>query len=217
MPVNRRASPPARKPERRRRRARKHTPVPFEPVGDVERVLALDSSSRACGWAVFDNGELVEYGHYRQQGEGHGERLTNYASWLAQMFQDWQPTRVIYEAPYQGRMRNTYGILSRYVGVIEAVHFAWSGREFEKEEAVPAHLVKKAIGAQKGKDHEQNKKIVLLLVNKRFGLNLRFKGNDISKKVTQDDDADAIALNWAWHRLYRSGDAIDDGDLEASA
>lgn len=180
-------------------------------------MLALDSSSRACGWAIFDNGELVTYGHYTQRGDGHGERLANFATWLQQMFEEWKPSRTIYEAPYQGRMRNTYGILSRYVGVIEAVHYACFGREFEKEEAVPAHLVKKAIGAQKGRDHEQNKKIVLLLVNKRFGLNLRFKGNDINKKVTQDDDADAIALNWAWHRLYRTGDAMDDGALEASA
>jgi hypothetical protein len=152
---------------------------------------------------------MMEYGHFRQHGEGHGERLANFATWLAQMFQDWQPTRVIYEAPYQGRMRNTFGILSRYVGVIEAVHFTCLGREFDKEEAVPAHMVKKAIGAPKGMNHEHNKKIVLLLVNKRFGLNLRFKGNDVAKKVSQDDDADAIALNWAWHKLYRSEESVD--------
>lgn len=209
--------PSVRPPSKRRMSRRKQKTAPFDPFDKVERVLSLDSSSRSCGWAVFDNGELVTYGHFSQEGDGHGERLANFSLWLHQLFMDWQPTRVIYEAPYQGRMRNTFGILSRYVGVIEAMHFNWSGREFAKDEAVAAHLVKKAIGAPKGRDHDHNKKIVLLMVNKRFGLNLRFKGNDLNKRVSQDDDADAIALNWAWHRLYRNADGISTDDLEAAA
>lgn len=123
--------------------------------------------------------------------------------WLLKMFEDWGPHLLIYEAPYQGRMKNTFGILSRYVGVIEATHFEHYEREIEKSEAVPAHMVKKAIGAKKGEDHESNKKIVLLLVNETFGLSLKFKANDTNKRVTQDDEADAIALNWAWYRLNR--------------
>lgn len=127
--------------------------------------------------------------------------------WLLEMFETWGPHLLIYEAPYQGRMKNTFGILSRYVGVIEASHFEHYEREIEKSEAVPAHLVKKAIGARKGEDHESNKKIVVLLVNEHFGLGLKFKANDTNKRVTQDDEADAIALNWAWHRLHRQPDS----------
>jgi Holliday junction resolvasome RuvABC endonuclease subunit len=119
------------------------------------------------------------------------------------MFNEWGPHVVIYEAPYQGRMKNTFGILSRYVGVIEAAHYEHYEREVAKSEAVPAHLVKRAIGAKKGKDHESNKKIVLMLVNQTFGLSLKYKANDSTKKVSQDDEADAIALNWAWHSLNR--------------
>jgi len=100
-------------------------------------------------------------------------------------------------------MKNTFGVLSRYVGAIEAAHFEHYEREIEKSEAVPAHLVKKAIGAKKGQNHEANKKIVVLLINEVFGLSLKFKANDATKKVSQDDEADAIALNWAWHRLNR--------------
>lgn len=173
------------------------------PSGAVERVLSLDSSSKACGWAVFDNGLLVAHGCYRQTGEGHGERLMRFYVWLLQMLEIWAPTLLIYEAPYQGRMKNTFGILSRYVGIIEAAHFEHYGREVEKQDAVPAHLVKKAIGAKKGHDHESNKKIVVLMVNQEFGLSLKFKANDQTKKISQDDEADAIALNWAWHALYR--------------
>lgn len=191
-----------RKQTRRVRGPKRREFVPVAPVGDVTRVLALDSSSRACGWSIFDDGQLVAHGFYRQSGEGHGERLMRFRHWLLEIMGCWLPTLVIYEAPYQGRMKNTFGILSRYVGIIEAAHFEHYGREFEKEQAVAAHLVKRAIGAKKGADHEANKKIVVLLVNEQFGLSLKFKANDTNKKTTQDDEADAIALNWAWHLMH---------------
>lgn len=191
-------------PKRSRRGGQVSTVKPHPPVGEVERVLAFDSSSRACGWSVFDEGQLVAYGHFRQIGPGHGERLMNFRAWLLHMFASWQPTRVIYEAPYQGRMRNTFGVLSKYVAMIEEAHYEHYQAEIDETGVVPAHVIKKVIGARKGKDHEANKKIVVLLVNETFGLSLQFKTNDLGKKVSQDDDADAIALNWAWHLKYRS-------------
>lgn len=203
---------PRRRAGRGSARRSKQTAIP--PVGEIERVLALDSSSRACGWSVFDGGELLSHGFYKQQGSLHGEKLMNFRRWLLEMLERWEPHVLVYEAPYQGRMKNTFGILSRYVGIIEAAHFEHYGREIAKEEAVAAHMVKRAIGARKGEDHEANKKIVLLLVNKHFGLNLKFKANDVNKKVTQDDEADAIALNWAWHTLHRSVASVDGEDEE---
>lgn len=199
-----------RAPKRRQRGGNGATQVSVPPVGEVERVFALDSSSRACGWSIFDSGMLVAHGVYRQSGTGHGERLMRFRHWILAMLQEWQPHVLVYEAPYQGRMKNTFGILSRYVGIIEASHFEHYGREIDRLDAVAAHLVKKAIGAKKGADHEANKKIVVLLVNETFGLSLKFKANDVSKKVTQDDEADAIALNWAWHLLYRNPDRLQE-------
>jgi Holliday junction resolvasome RuvABC endonuclease subunit len=201
------ATPPRAKAKRKRVSKRPAPTAAFVGVGIAERVLSLDSSSKACGWAVFDDGHLVAYGRYLQEGKGHGERLNAFRSWLLAMFHQWAPHVVVYEAPYQGRMRHTFGILTRYVGVIEAAHFAHYGLEIEKECAVAAHLVKKAIKATRGRSHEDNKKIVVALVNKTFGLRLRFEGNDTKKQFSDDDDADAIALNWAWHVLYRSHEA----------
>lgn len=156
------------------------------------------------GWSVFDNGTRTAHGRYVQVGDGHGEKLAHFRVWILEMLADVHPTHLIYEAPYSGRMRNTFGILSRYAGTVEASHYEYFGYEMPKGHAVPAHLVKKAIGAKKGANHEQNKKIVLLLVNETFGLSLKYKDNDVTKKVSQDDEADAIALNWAWHILYRA-------------
>lgn len=186
-----------------RRSGQKSSAMPSPPVGNVERVLALDSSSRACGWSIFDSGQLVAFGHFPQVGKGHGERLYHYRLWLLEMFRTWAPHVVIYEAPFQGRMRNAYAVLSKYVAVIEAAHFEHFREELAETSVVAAHVVKKAIGAEKGRNHESNKKIVLLMVNEKFGLSLKFKANDVEKKSTQDDDADAIALNWAWHIRQR--------------
>ena len=171
-----------------------------------ERVLALDPSSACVGWSLFEAGELARQGKYIQQGEKgrHGQKLDTFRVWLDALLIDLHPDRLLYEAPYQGRMKHTFGILSRYVGIIEAVHFWHFGYEIPPNDAVPAHTVKRAIGAKRGANHEDNKVIVLKLVNARYGINLKYKKNDRDKKTTQDDIADAIAVNWAWHELYRA-------------
>jgi Holliday junction resolvasome RuvABC endonuclease subunit len=193
-------------PKKRRKRATKAVPAlaPAPPLD--ERVLSLDSSSKACGWALFESGQLLAYGCYRQEGVGHGERLANFHSWLHELLHEWQPHTMIYEAPYHGRSKWTFGVLVRYVAIIEAVHFQVYQQEMASHQVVAAHAVKKAIGAPKG-DHETNKKNVLLMINEHFGLNLKYKANDKDKKVSQDDEADAIALNWAWHLLNRKEEA----------
>lgn len=187
----------------------KKKPLPIAKLTGVERVLALDPSSRCCGWSLFDSGELASFGRFVQKGEGHGERLMNFRTWLLEIFETTKPDILVYEAPYSGRMRNTFGVLSKYAGQIEAVCFEWTGQEIPKENAFPARMVKKLLGVKKGADHEANKKNVLLLVNRLYGLGLKFKSNDLRKAVSQDDEADAIALNHAWHERYRQGKQDD--------
>jgi hypothetical protein len=171
----------------------------------AERVLALDLSSQCVGWAVFDNGELVTYGRYRQCGESHGEKLATFDVWLIDLLKWQAPTHVVVEAPYAGRVRHTYGILMLYVGKVLEQHFRHFGEEMPKHHLVPAHLVKRILGVKKGTSHEQNKKRVLLLINQLYGLSLKFKSNDRTKRVSEDDTADAIALNRAWWLRYRPG------------
>lgn len=199
----RQASPKKRGPSRRKQKS----PLSVERPQGRERVLALDTSSKCVGWAVFDDGRLLQHGRYVQQGKGHGQRLASFRTWTLALLQEFAPEQLVYEAPYAGRMRNTFGVLSKYAGVVESCHYEHFSREIPPANAVAAHLVKKAIGATKGRSHEENKKIVVLLVNQVFGLGLKYTQNDATKKTSQDDEADAIALNWAWHLLYRRDDA----------
>jgi hypothetical protein len=206
----RRKAEPKEKGKKARKAARRSASAKLEcalPRIENERTLALDSSSVACGWSVFEGGALVAHGRYCQAGKGHGERLANFRVWLLDLMDEWKPDVVMYEAPYRGRSKNTFGVLVRYVAVIEAAHFEHYEREIGKTEAVAAHTVKRAIGAPRGASHDENKRIVMKLVNSRYRLRLRYSAKDSKKKkVSQDDNADAIALNWAWHELYRGSE-----------
>lgn len=206
-----------RRPQTVKKRVRKTynpTVAPSMPSSGVERVLALDISSVCCGWSVFDNGQLHTYGKYKQVGEGHGERMLKFAEWIFQMLESWNPTHFIYEAPYAGPRKHAFSVLIRYAGVAQMTYFRWKGEELPEDSAVPANIVKKLIGAKKGKNHEANKKIVLLMVNQRYSLSLKYKAKDPKKTISQDDEADAIAVNWAWHVKYRNAEGGDD-EVEA--
>lgn len=197
-----RARPEPKSPRRARQRS-----APTTPAKAGHRLLALDISSVAVGWAVFDNADpmnLVAHGRFLQQGADHGEKLLNFALWLQQHLAQWDPTEVAYEAPYAGRKRFTYGVLMMYVAVVLMIHIQHFGTEVPKVNRVAAHLVKKRIRVRKGASHEENKKIVVLWANETYGLSLKFKANDKTKKVSQDDEADGIAVGYA--RLIAPGD-----------
>lgn len=165
---------------------------------DHERLLALDTSSTCVGWAVFEDGSLVQHGRYRQKQVEHGERLATFQTWLEDMLRTFNPNQLVYEKPFAGRRRNAFGVLTMYVAVVLLTWFRHSGLEITTANAVPARDVKRRNSMRKGKDHEQNKKLGVLLANRLYGLRLKYKSNDKTKKVSQDDEADAILLGRAW-------------------
>lgn len=172
----------------------------------MERVLALDFSSKCVGWSIFDNGEPIAQGKELQVGDGHGEKLYRFVDWLRMMFGGWKPDVVVYEAPYAGRMRHAFAVLNKYVAAIDFVHWEYYGKEVETSQAVPSHVVKRTIKAPKGKNHEDNKRIMVKLMNETYGLGLKFKEHDTTRRYSDDDVADALAVNTAWHALHRKTD-----------
>lgn len=165
---------------------------------ELERILSLDISSVAVGFGVFDRGKLSDYGRYRQRGEEHGERLHHFARWLYDMFKKLGPDEVVVEQPYPGHRRNTYGILMLYIGVILMVHFHVFGEELPSVNRVQPNLVKRSLKMPKGKDHEDRKRMMVVEINRLYGLNLKFKANDKTKRISEDDVADGIAVGRAW-------------------
>jgi hypothetical protein len=178
----------------------------------TERVLAFDISSVCVGWSVWVNGELERHGKFGQQGEDHGERLACFRHWLLGTFKQFTPDQVVYERPYSGRRRNAYGVLQLYVAALLIAHWEHFEREIPVANSVPAREVKRRNRMRKGKDHEANKRIAVLLANRLYGLRLKYKSNDRKKAVSQDDVADAILLGRAWLLAERPFLVPDDRD-----
>jgi hypothetical protein len=184
-------------PRRTGARKRREPEVPECALG--ERLLAIDSASVGVGGAVFEDARLVSYGKYLQQGELHGEKLASYRKWLAEMFEKTKPVHVVVEAPFAGRRANAYVVLSYYMAMLLEVYYATYGKELPAFNKFPAHLVKRACNMPRAKSHEENKRAGVKLANETYGLALRYKENDKTKKTSDDDIADAILLGRAWY------------------
>lgn len=179
---------------------------------EITRLLALDPSSTCTGYACFDNGHLTAYGKWRPPPKSeHGQKLDDFRRWLLELLEVLQPTEVVFEMPYAGRRRSAYPVLMMYVGVILAVHWSRQGREVPIINRMPASAVKKHLKMPKGASHEARKHMMILEINRLYRLQLRFKDNDATKRISDDDVADAIACGRAWILRHRPSWLADAG------
>ena len=90
----------------------------------MSKLLALDQSSRITGWAIFDNGKLVNYGKFNAEvvGANIGDRLEFIRNKIRKLIEDNQIDEVIMEdIQMQGNVVNnvqTFKILAEVFGVI---------------------------------------------------------------------------------------------------
>ena len=87
------------------------------------RILALDQSSRVSGWAIFDDGELVEYGKIDLSKETQiGERLHKLRESIHKMINELNIDKVILEDIYMDGQKinnvQTFKILAEVFGVL---------------------------------------------------------------------------------------------------
>ena len=90
----------------------------------MSKILALDQSSRITGWAIFDNGKLVNYGKFNAEvvGANIGDRLEFIRNKIRKLIEDNQIDEVIMEdIQMQGNVVNnvqTFKVLAEVFGVI---------------------------------------------------------------------------------------------------
>lgn len=90
----------------------------------MSKLLALDQSSRITGWAIFDNGKLVNYGKFNAEAAGAniGDRLEYIRNKVQKLIEDNKIEEVIMEdIQMQGNIVNnvqTFKILAEVFGVI---------------------------------------------------------------------------------------------------
>ena len=87
------------------------------------KILALDQSSRVSGWAVFDDGELIEYGKIDLSKESQvGERLHKLRQLIFNMIKELNIDKVILEDIYMDGQKinniQTFKVLAEVFGVL---------------------------------------------------------------------------------------------------
>jgi hypothetical protein len=203
--VRRKAAPSTRpKKSTKKKSSRKQSATPAIQFSPTTRILGLDTSSTCVGYALYEGPVPVVWGRYVVEGKDHGEKLYNFALFIRQLITELKPDEVLYEQPFAGRRRNTFGILMQYVAHVRSVYWAQAGKEIPEINRVPAHMIKKVLRMPRGEDHEDNKRLAVDEVNAVYGhlgICLTYKKDDKKKTDSEDDTADAIQLVRAWIRI----------------
>lgn len=111
----------------------KEIKVPRKIVGDY-RVLALDQSTQANGWAIFDNKKLICYGKITLTQATSAERINGLKEWLISLISNSNPDLIAIEdiqlqqmGPKSGdniQGVTTYKVLAQLQGVLINHFFA---------------------------------------------------------------------------------------------
>lgn len=146
------------------------------------KILALDQSSRVSGWAVFDDGELIEYGKIDLSKESQiGERLHKLRQLIFNMIKELNIDKVILEDIYMDGQKinniQTFKVLAEVFGVLFELCIDLN----IPVEAVLAGTWKSTLNI-KGKTRPEQKRAAQAWVQENYGL-----------KVVQDI-ADAICI-----------------------
>lgn len=151
------------------------------------RILALDQSSRVSGYALFEDGALLQSGTIQLTNNDIGTRLTQFRDTIDEFITVWDVDYVIYEdiqlqEKIKGETVNTgnvatFKILAEVIGVLEELLTELG----IKHEAVLATVWKSALSI-KGKYREEQKKNAQAYVKKQYGLEV------------SEDESDAVCI-----------------------
>lgn len=177
------------------------SPIPQRGNEPPRVELALDLSSSCVGWAVGVNKAPYRQGKivFRTTA-GVGEKLLAYGYLLISLLTLYKPERINIEEPLS-RHGDTTRRHNELFGITRYIWRYVSEREIPKGWQIPARTVKKALNVRRGRNHDENKAIMVQKINALYGLGLKYDPR--SKLETDDDIADAMALN---ETVWRLGD-----------
>lgn len=153
------------------------------------RILALDQASRISGYAIFDDGDLIESGAFASYGEEVGDKLVYIRNKVIELIENNSVDEVVFEDIQLQQNAATYKVLGEVLGVVE---------ELCAERKLPYTIVpsvtwKSALGI-KGRTRPDQKRNAQAFVQ-----------NTYNKKVTQDEsDAICIGTYKARHKVMPS-------------
>lgn len=150
------------------------------------KILALDQATRTSGWAIFEDGQLTDFGKVTFDDEDILKRIHKVCIYLQVMLIKFKPDKVIIEdIALQGQTNNvqTFKALAQLQGAIietllsKYIPFEiWAPNQWRAE----CHFLK-----DNDKKRNAQKKIAQEWVREKFG------------KVCTQDEADAICIGYA--------------------
>lgn len=86
----------------------------------MRKLLALDQSSRVTGWAVFEDGKLIKYGHFTINNDDIGMRLSLIRDKVAALINEYKINELVFEDIQLQNTNNVkvFKILAEVFGVI---------------------------------------------------------------------------------------------------
>lgn len=156
------------------------------------RYLALDQALQTSGWAIFNNGDLIEYGTFKTKNfDPIEKRLHDIWNELNELADKYEFDYVFFEDIQQQRNAETY----KKLAYVQAAIFLWCYWIENVEYMIlsPSHwrsLLKDKYKVNFGKNRVEQKKAAQELIEQLYKL-----------KVTQDE-ADAICIGLAGYSEY---------------
>lgn len=158
----------------------------------------MDISSSCIGWALGVDGKLEAYGKFiGKTTNSKSKQLYDFATWLEDLLKNRSPDIVVIERPFRGRNSNVLVQISKFIAIAQYVLFKTLSIELLPEWLLDPRTIKKTLKVKKGRNHDDNKKIMVRRINSIYGLHLKFTKNK-SKTYNDDDVADAIAILHSW-------------------
>lgn len=150
----------------------------------MKRIMSLDQSSRVTGWAIYDNKNLIAFGHFSiPANKIMQQRLRSFVTYLNDLIEKYHPEKIYYEGiQYQSNIE-TYKKLAYIQAMI--IYFSSS---IPIMELAPSHwrsIIKDKHGIKFGRSRAEQKQKAQDFVKEFF-----------NKEVTEDE-ADAICLGLA--------------------
>lgn len=160
-------------------------------------ILGLDASSASTGFSIFDNKGLAAYGIIKPDGEDWRDRLVHQAPKLKEIIEKYHPTKIVMEdVPLNGKGGlKILVVLGAVQGMILGIASSYG---------IPIKFItpnewRSKVGLFTGKrdetKREEMKKKSVELVNKEFGLNLKWISK--SSKFNEDDISDSILIAYS--------------------
>lgn len=156
----------------------------------ANNILALDQSSRTSGYAIFQEGKLVNSGTFTYDDDDISLRLVKIRNKVISLIQQYEINKILLEdIQLQGQTNNvtTYKVLAEVLGVLE---------ELSREMSIPHEIIHsqtwKSTLDIKGRDRATQKKNAQLYVLETY-----------QKKVSQDE-SDAICIGSSYIQSKKS-------------